>query len=104
MSNRSPAPSAGVERMRPRRLASAAPLVSERQNAAWGPRRACTGRPEPFGRDATSHFGLGQHLFQLGHVLVPLDEAGDGTETPDHTAVEVPDRGNHGPVVRIEEV
>src|SRR2546425_63069 len=96
--------SPGVERMRPRRRASAAPLVNERQKAAWSSRRSGTGRPERFRLGGASSFGLGQDLFQLGHMLVPLDQGGDAPEAADDTAVELPDRRDDGPVVGVEEV
>src|SRR3989442_13301131 len=78
--------------MRPRSLASGAPLVNERQKAAWSSRRSGTGRPEHFRLDGASSFGLGQDFLQLGHMLVPLDQRGDSPEAADHTAGELPNR------------
>src|SRR5438445_7930959 len=104
MSSRSAAGSSGVERMRPRSLASGAPLVNDSQKAAWSSRRSGTGRPEHFRLDGASSFGLGQDFLQLGHMLVPLDQRGDSPEAADHTAVELPNRRYDPPVVGVEQV
>src|SRR5438034_11769079 len=103
MSSRSAAGSSRVARMRPRSLASGAPLVNDSQKTAWSSRRSGTGRPEHFRLDGASSFGLCQDFFQLGHMLVPLDQGGVAPEAADHPAVELPNLRNDGPVVGVEQ-